>query len=59
MGFFQFQPLLDNIAIKHKMKAIFCIATHSREDRTAGLEYFKNKSKRLAYILTKIWTINR
>lgn len=39
----QFQPLLDSIAIKHRMKAIFCLATHSHEDRTAGLEYFKNK----------------
>jgi glyoxylase-like metal-dependent hydrolase (beta-lactamase superfamily II) len=39
----QFQPLLDSIQIKHKKKVILCIATHSHEDRTGGLEYYKQK----------------
>ena len=39
----QFQPLLDSIETKHKRKVILCIATHSHEDRTGGLEFFKQK----------------
>lgn len=39
----QFQPLLDSIEINHKKKVVICIATHSHEDRTGGLEYFKQK----------------
>lgn len=39
----QFQPLLDSIEHKHNKKVIMCIATHSHEDRTAGLEYFKQQ----------------
>lgn len=39
----QFQPLLDSIQIKHHQKAVICIATHSHEDRTAALEYYKQK----------------
>jgi metallo-beta-lactamase class B len=39
----QFQPLLDSIQIRHHKKAVICIATHFHEDRTAGLEFYKNK----------------
>ncbi len=39
----QFQPLLDSIQTKHHQKAVICIATHSHEDRTAALEYYKQK----------------
>ncbi|MGZ3864424.1 MAG: BlaB/IND/MUS family subclass B1 metallo-beta-lactamase [Bacteroidia bacterium] len=39
----QFQPLLDSIELKHKQKVVMCIATHSHEDRTAGLEYYSSK----------------
>lgn len=39
----QFQPLLDSIEIKHKKKVVLCVATHSHEDRTGGLEYYKQK----------------
>jgi metallo-beta-lactamase class B len=39
----QFQPLLDSIKIKHHKNVIMCIATHSHEDRTGGLEFLKQK----------------
>ena len=39
----QFQPLLDSIELKHRKKAIMCIATHWHSDRTNGLEYYKQK----------------
>ncbi|MBS1653688.1 MAG: BlaB/IND/MUS family subclass B1 metallo-beta-lactamase [Bacteroidetes bacterium] len=39
----QFQPLLDSIRIKHKKETVLCIATHFHEDRTGGLDYFRNK----------------
>lgn len=39
----QFQPLLDSIKIKHNKNVVMCIATHSHEDRTGGLEYYKQK----------------
>jgi glyoxylase-like metal-dependent hydrolase (beta-lactamase superfamily II) len=38
----KFQPLLDSIFLRHKKKVIMCIATHSHNDRTAGLEYYRN-----------------
>ncbi|MBZ5857723.1 BlaB/IND/MUS family subclass B1 metallo-beta-lactamase [Flavihumibacter profundi] len=38
----QFQPLLDSIKTRHNKSVIFCIATHFHDDRTAGLEYFRN-----------------
>jgi metallo-beta-lactamase class B len=37
----QFQPLLDSIQMKHHKKVILCIATHSHEDRTGGLEFLR------------------
>lgn len=39
----QFQPLLDSIQKRHNKKVVMCIATHYHDDRTAGLEYYKNK----------------
>ncbi|MBK8243921.1 MAG: BlaB/IND/MUS family subclass B1 metallo-beta-lactamase [Saprospiraceae bacterium] len=39
----QFQPLLDSIKIRHNQNVVICVATHSHEDRTGGLEYYKQK----------------
>jgi metallo-beta-lactamase class B len=42
----QFQPLLDSIQYKHHKKVIICISTHFHEDRTGGLEYYRNQGIR-------------
>ena len=48
-----FQPLLDSIKVKHNKNVIMCIATHSHEDRTSGLDYYKSKGiKTYTTILT-------
>jgi glyoxylase-like metal-dependent hydrolase (beta-lactamase superfamily II) len=39
----QFQPLLDSIRSRHKKEVKICISTHSHDDRTAGLEYYRGK----------------
>lgn len=39
----QFQPLLDSIKIRHNKSVVLCIATHFHEDRTGGLEYYKQQ----------------
>jgi len=39
----QFQPLLDSIKLKHNKNVVLCIATHWHSDRTAGLEYYRQK----------------
>lgn len=39
----QFQPLLDSIKARHHKNVIMCIATHSHEDRTGGLEFLKQQ----------------
>lgn len=39
----QFQPLLDSINIRHNKNVVLCIATHFHEDRTGGLEYYKQQ----------------
>jgi len=39
----QFQPLLDSIETKHHLPVILCIVTHYHADRTAGLEYYRQK----------------
>ncbi|MCV9931720.1 subclass B1 metallo-beta-lactamase [Flavobacterium sp. LS1R47] len=39
----QFQPLLDSIKAKHHKDVIMQIATHSHEDRSGGLEFYKQK----------------
>jgi metallo-beta-lactamase class B len=37
----QFQPLLDSIRVRHNENVVLCIATHFHEDRTGGLEYYR------------------
>ena len=39
----QFQPLLDSIRIRHNKNVTLCIATHFHEDRTGGLEYYRQQ----------------
>ena len=39
----QFQPLLESIRLRHKKEVVMCIATHFHEDRTGGLEYYRQK----------------
>lgn len=39
----QFQPLLDSIKERHHTSVTLCIATHFHEDRTGGLEYFRQQ----------------
>lgn len=39
----QFQPLLDSIEVKHQQRVVLCIATHSHEDRTGGLEFLRQR----------------
>lgn len=39
----QFQPLLDSIKLRHNKNVVLCIATHWHSDRTAGLEYYRQK----------------
>ena len=39
----QFQHLLDSIQIKHNQKVVLCIATHFHEDRTGGLQYYRQQ----------------
>ncbi|RTY96567.1 BlaB/IND/MUS family subclass B1 metallo-beta-lactamase [Flavobacterium sp. GSP27] len=38
---FPFQSLLDTIEAKHHKKIILAVATHSHEDRTSGLDFYK------------------
>jgi len=40
----QFQPLLDSIKARHHKEVTLCIATHFHEDRTGGLEYYRQKN---------------
>jgi metallo-beta-lactamase class B len=39
----QFQPLLDSIDSRFHKKVLLVISTHWHEDRTAGLDYYRNK----------------
>lgn len=39
----QFQPLLDSIQTKWKKPVLAIIATHSHEDRTAGLHFYQQQ----------------
>lgn len=39
----QFQPLLDSIKVKHSKNVVLCLATHFHEDRTGGLEYYRQQ----------------
>lgn len=51
----QFQPLLDSIYMRHKQKVIMAFATHWHSDKTAGLEYYRNKGiKTYTTVLTDL-----
>jgi metallo-beta-lactamase class B len=39
----QFQPLLDSIQIRHHSNVVLCVATHFHSDKTAGLDFLKQK----------------
>jgi len=39
----QFQPLLDSIQQRHHQPVIMAFATHWHSDKTAGLEYYRQK----------------
>lgn len=39
----QFQPLLDSIQQQHYKSVRICIATHWHDDRTGGLEYYRQQ----------------
>ena len=39
----QFQPLLDSIQFKHHKTVVLCIPTHFHDDRTGGLEYYRQQ----------------
>jgi metallo-beta-lactamase class B len=39
----QFQPLLDTIKKRHSKDVIMHFATHSHDDRSAGLEFYRQK----------------
>ncbi|MFN8347287.1 MAG: BlaB/IND/MUS family subclass B1 metallo-beta-lactamase [Spirosomataceae bacterium] len=39
----QFQPLLDSIKVRHHKDVIVSIATHWHSDKTAGLEYYRQR----------------
>ncbi|MBK6264842.1 BlaB/IND/MUS family subclass B1 metallo-beta-lactamase [Marivirga sp. S37H4] len=39
----QFQPLLDSIKTRHNKNVVMYIATHSHDDRTAGLAYYQKQ----------------
>jgi metallo-beta-lactamase class B len=39
----QFQPLLDSIQVRHHQSVIMAFATHWHSDKTAGLEYYRQK----------------
>lgn len=54
----QFQPLLESISIKHNKEVVLAISTHYHDDRTAGLEFLKQKnvktySSKLTYDLCR------
>ena len=60
----QFQPLLDSIKNKHLKEVVICMATHSHEDRTGGLEYYKQLgiktyTTRQTDEISKKWNDNR
>ncbi len=40
----QFQPLLDSIKARHNKEVVLCIATHFHEDRTGGLEFYRQRN---------------
>lgn len=49
----QFQQLLDSIKFKHNKNVAICIPTHFHDDRTAGLEYYRQQGiKTFTTVLT-------
>lgn len=55
----QFQPLLDSIWFRHNKKVVMAISTHYHDDRTAGLEFLKQRgiktySSKLTYDLSNV-----
>lgn len=48
----QFQPLLDSIEARHHQSVIMAFATHWHSDKTAGLEYYRQKGIK-TYTTTK------
>ncbi|MBL7810090.1 MAG: BlaB/IND/MUS family subclass B1 metallo-beta-lactamase [Saprospiraceae bacterium] len=42
----QFQPLLDSIQARHRQKVTMALATHWHDDKTAGLEYYRQQGIR-------------
>lgn len=53
----QFQPLLDSIMIKHNKPVVLCIATHWHNDKTAGLEYYRQQGiKTYTTVLTDVFS---
>lgn len=56
----QFQPLLDTIFSRHNKPVVLCVATHFHEDRTGGLEYYRQKGiKTYTTRLTDEWSTKR
>jgi metallo-beta-lactamase class B len=39
----QFQPLLDSIKTRHTKRVVLCLATHFHDDKTAGLDYYRQQ----------------
>lgn len=53
----QFQPLLDSIKQKHNKQVALCLATHWHNDRTEGLEYYRQLGiKTYTTTLTDEWS---
>lgn len=42
----QFQPLLDSISFRHGKNVVMAFATHWHSDKTAGLEYYRQRGIR-------------
>lgn len=40
----QFQPLLDTIKARHQKEVVLCFATHFHDDRSGGLEYYRQQN---------------
>ncbi len=52
----QFKPLMDSIQARHNKPVVLCIATHSHDDRTAGMSFLQHNgvptySSKLTYEL--------
>jgi len=59
-----FQPLLDSIWNRHQKQVVLAISTHYHDDRTAGLEFLKQKgvktyTSKLTYDLSVTYNENQ